>query len=138
MRNILKLTPYQASILADRPDCCIEQALRDECVVGTDGVPLTEEEEQSITQAIDRLHELLGEDLTQPRKITYKPRPIDVDLLTVIERAALLDCYEGSTIDRMVDEWHDDPLAISRLRRSMVSLHSKLQAVGLNPSPVWF
>ena len=28
-----------------------------------------------------------------------------MDLLTVIERAALLDCWEGSTIDRMVDEW---------------------------------
>jgi hypothetical protein len=137
MRNILKLTPYQASILADRPDCCIEQALRDECVVGTDGVPLTEEEEQCIRQAVARLPELLGETL-EPRKITYRPRPIDVDLLTVVERAALLDCWEGSTIDRMVYEWIDDPLAVSRLRRSMVALHGKLQAVGFNPSPVWF
>ena len=135
MPTFLKLTPYQASILADRPDCCIEQSLTDQ--VGTDGVPLTEEEEQSIRQAVARLPELLGETL-EPRKITYRPRPIDVDLLTVVERAALLDCWEGSTIDRMVDEWHDDPLAVSRLRRSMVSLRGKLQAVGFNPSPVWF
>lgn len=135
MRNILKLSPYQASILADRPECCVEQSLSDQ--VGTDGVPLTEEEQQSISQAVARLPELLGETL-EPRKITYKPRPIDVDLLTVVERAALMDCWEGSTIDRKLDEWWDDPLAVSRLRRSMVALHGKLQAVGFNPSPVWF
>ena len=135
MRNILKLTPYQASILADRPECCVEQSLTDQ--VGTDGVPLTEEEEQSIRQAVARLPELLGETY-EPGKTVYKPRPIDVDLLTWIERAALQDCYEGSTIDRMEDEWHDDPLAVSRLRRSMFALRGKLQAVGFNPSPVWF
>ena len=134
MRNILKLSPYQASILADRPEDCVEQSLSDQ--VGTDGVPLTDEQQQSIRQAVARLPELLGETYT-PTKIIYKPRPIDVDLLTVVERAALLDCYDGSTIDRMVDEW-DDPLAVSRLRRSMVALHGKLQAVGFNPSPVWF
>ena len=134
MRNILKLSPYQASILADRPECCVEQSLTDQ--VGTDGVPLTEEEEQSIRQAVARLPELLGETY-EPGKTVYKPRPIDVDLLTWIERAALQDCYEGSTIDRMVDEW-DDPLAVSRLRRSMFALRGKLQAVGFNPSPVWF
>jgi len=134
MRNILKLSPYQASILADRPECCVEQCLTD--TVGNDGEPLTEQQQQSIRQAVARLPELLGETYT-PGKVTYKPRPIDVDLLTVIERAALLDCWEGSTIDRMVDEW-DDPLAVSRLRRSMVALHDKLQAVGFNPSPVWF
>ena len=136
MPNILKLSPYQASILADRPECCIEQSLTDQ--VGTDGVPLTKEEEQSIRQAVARQPELLGETYG-PGEITYKPRPIDVDLLTDIERAALLDCYEGSTIDRMEDEWHDEPLAVSRLRRSKVSLHGKLQAVGFNPSsPCWF
>ena len=134
MKNVLKLTPYQASILADRPECCVEQCLTD--TVGNDGEPLTEQQQQSIRQAVARLPELLGETYT-PGKVTYKPRPIDVDLLTVIERAALLDCWEGSTIDRMVDEW-DDPLAVSRLRRSMVALHDKLQAVGFNPSPVWF
>ena len=131
MRNILKLTPYQASILADRPDDCIEQCLFDQVV------PLTEEEEQSIRQAVARLPELLGETYTQG-EITYRPRPIDVDLLTDFERAALLDCWEGSTIDRMEDEWHDDPLAVSRLKRSMVALHGKLQAAGFNPSRVWF
>ena len=131
MRNILKLSPYQASILADRPEECVEQCLFDQVV------PLTKEEEQSIRQAVARLPELLGETYT-PGKITYRPRPIDVDLLTDIERAALLDCWEGSTIDRMEDEWHDDPLAVSRLKRSMVALHGKLQAVGFNPSPVWF
>ena len=136
MPNILKLSPYQASILADRPECCVEQSLTDQ--VGTDGVPLTEEQQQSIRQAVARLPELLGETYT-PTKIIYKPRPIDVDLLTVIERAALLDCWEGSTIDRMTDEWHDDPLAVSRLKRSLVALHGKLQAVGFNPSsPCWF
>ena len=135
MRNILKLSPYQASILADRPECCVEQCLTD--TVGNDGEPLTEQQQQSISQAVARLPELLGETYT-PGKVTYKPRPIDVDLLTDIERAALLDCWEGSTIDRMVDEWIDDPLAVSRLRRSMVALHGKLQAVGFNPSPVWF
>ena len=135
MRNILKLSPYQASILADRPECCVEQSLTD--LVGTDGVPLTDEQQQSIRQAVARLPELLGETYT-PTKIIYKPRPIDVDLLTVVERAALLDCWEGSTIDRMEDEWHDDPLAVSRLRRSMFALRGKLQAVGFNPSPVWF
>ena len=131
MKNILKLTPYQASILADRPECCVEQSLFDQVV------PLTKEDEQSIRQAVARLPELLGETYG-PSKITYKPRPIDVDLLTVAERAALLDCWEGSTIDRMTDEWIDDPLAVSRLRKSMVALHGKLQAVGFNPSPVWF
>ena len=135
MRNILKLTPYQASILADRPEDCVEQSLSDQ--VGTDGVPLTDEQQQSIRQAVARLPELLGETY-EPGKTVYRPRPIDVDLLTNIERAALLDCWEGSTIDRMVDEWIDDPLAVSRLRRSMVALHGKLQAVGFNPSPVWF
>ena len=135
MRNILKLSPYQASILADRPECCVEQCLTD--TVGNDGEPLTEQQQQSISQAVARLPELLGETYT-PGKVTYKPRPIDVDLLTDIERAALLDCWEGSTIDRMTDEWIDDPLAVSRLRRSMVALHGKLQAVGFSPSPVWF
>ena len=135
MPNILKLSPYQASILADRPECCVEQSLTDQ--VGTDGVPLTEEQQQSIRQAVARLPELLGETYTST-EIIYKPRPIDVDLLTAVERAALLDCYEGSTIDRMEDEWHDDPLAVSRLRRSMVALHDKLQAAGFNPSRVWF
>lgn len=135
MRNILKLTPYQASILADRPEECVEQCLTD--TIGKDGEPLTEQQQQSISRAVARLPELLGETYT-PGKITYRPRPIDVDLLTDIERAALLDCWEGSTIDRMEDEWHDDPLAVSRLRRSMVALHGKLQAVGFNPSPVWF
>lgn len=135
MKNILKLTPYQASILADRPEECVEQSLSDQ--VGTDGVPLTDEQRQSISQAVAKLGELLGETYT-PGKITYRPRPIDVDLLTSIERAALLDCWEGSTIDRMEDEWIDDPLAVSRLKRSMVSLRGKLQAVGFNPSPVWF
>ena len=113
MKNVLKLTPYQASILADRPECCVEQCLTD--MVGNDGEPLTEQQQQSISQAVARLPELLGETYT-PGKVTYKPRPIDVDLLTVIERAALLDCWEGSTIDRMVDEWIDDPLAVSRLK----------------------
>lgn len=135
MRNILKLTPYQASILADRPEECVEQSLSD--LVGTDGVPLTDEQRQSISQAVARLPELLGETYTATKTV-YKPRPIDVDLLTVVERAALLDCWEGSTIDRMTDEWIDDPLAVSRLKRSMVALHGKLQAVGFNPSPVWF
>ena len=135
MRNILKLTPYQASILADRPEECVEQCLTD--TIGKDGEPLTEQQQQSISRAVARLPELLGETYT-PGKITYRPRPIDVDLLTDIERAALLDCWEGSSIDRMEDEWHDDPLAVSRLRRSMVALHGKLQAVGFNPSPVWF
>ena len=135
MKNVLKLTPYQASILADRPEDCVEQSLSDQ--VGTDGVPLTDEQQQSIRQAVARLPELLGETY-EPGKTVYRPRPIDVDLLTNIERAALLDCWEGSTIDRMEDEWHDDPLAVSRLRRSMVALHDKLQAVGFNPSPVWF
>ena len=131
MPNILKLSPYQASILADRPEDCVEQSLFDQVV------PLTKEEEQSIRQAVARLTELLGETYT-PGKITYRPRPIDVDLLTDFERAALLDCWEGSTIDRMEDEWHDDPLAVSRLKRSMVALHGKLQAAGFNPSRVWF
>ena len=135
MRNILKLSPYQASILADRPEECVEQCLTD--TIGNDGEPLTEQQQQSISRAVARLPELLGETYT-PGKITYRPRPIDVDLLTDIERAALLDCWEGSTIDRMTDEWIDDPLAVSRLRRSMVALHGKLQAVGFNPSPVWF
>ena len=135
MRNILKLTPYQASILADRPEDCVEQSLSDQ--VGTDGVPLTDEQQQSIRQAVARLPELLGETY-EPSKTVYRPRPIDVDLLTKIERAALMDCWEGSTIDRMVDEWIDDPLAVSRLKRSMVALHGKLQAVGFTPSPVWF
>ena len=135
MPNILKLSPYQASILADRPEECVEQCLTD--TIGNDGEPLTEQQQQSISRAVARLPELLGETYT-PGKITYRPRPIDVDLLTDIERAALLDCWEGSTIDRMEDEWHDDPLAVSRLRRSMVALHGKLQAVGFNPSPVWF
>ena len=135
MRNILKLSPYQASILADRPEDCVEQSLSDQ--VGTDGVPLTDEQQQSIRQAVARLPELLGETYTST-EIIYKPRPIDVDLLTWFERAALQDCYEGSTIDRMADEWHDDPLAVSRLRRSMVALHDKLQAAGFNPSRVWF
>ena len=135
MRNILKLTPYQASILADRPEDCVEQSLSDQ--VGTDGVPLTDEQQQSIRQAVARLPELLGETY-EPGKTVYRPRPIDVDLLTNIERAALLDCWEGSTIDRMVDEWIDDPLAVGRLRRSMIALRGKLQAVGFTPSPVWF
>lgn len=135
MRNILKLSPYQASILADRPECCVEQCLTD--LVGNDGEPLTEQQQQSISQAVAKLPELLGETYTAG-KVTYRPRPIDVDLLTNIERAALLDCWEGSTIDRMVDEWIDDPLAVSRLKRSMVALRGKLQAVGFNPSPVWF
>ena len=38
MPNILKLSPHQASILADRPECCVEQSLTDQ--VGTDGVPV--------------------------------------------------------------------------------------------------
>ena len=135
MPNILKLSPYQASILADRPECCVEQCLTD--TIGNDGEPLTEQQQQSISRAVARLPELLGETY-EPDKTVYRPRPIDVDLLTDIERAALLDCWEGSTIDRMVDEWIDDPLAVSRLRRSMVALHGKLQAVGFNPSPVWF
>ena len=135
MRNILKLSPYQASILADRPEECVEQSLIDQ--VDQPGEPAPEAAHQAIRQAVARLPELLGETYG-PGKTVYKPRPIDVDLLTVIERAALLDCWEGSTIDRMTDEWIDDPLAVSRLRRSMVALHDKLQAVGFNPSPVWF
>lgn len=135
MRNILKLSPYQASILADRPEECVEQSLIDQ--VDQPGKPAPEAAHQVIRQAVARLHELLGETYT-PGKVTYKPRPLDVDLLTVAERAALLDCWEGSTIDRMTDEWIDDPLAVSRLRRSMVALHGKFQAVGFTPSPVWF
>ena len=134
MRNILKLSPYQASILADRPEECVEQSLIDQ--VDQPGEPAPEAAHQAIRQAVARLPELLGETYG-PGKTVYKPRPIDVDLLTVVERAALLDCWEGSTIDRMVDEW-DDPLAVSRLRRSMVALPDKLHAVGFNPSPVWF
>ena len=85
-----------------------------------------------------QVDQLQAELIACPDCTFYKPRPIDVDLLTWFERAALQDCYEGSTIDRMADEWHDDPLAVSRLRRSMEALHDKLQAVGFNPSPVWF
>jgi hypothetical protein len=136
MRNILKLTPYQASILADRPEECVEQSLIDQ--VDQPGKPAPESVHQAIRQAVARLPELLGETYT-PGKVTYRPRPIDVDLLTNIERAALLDCWEGSTIDRMTDEWIDDPLAVSRLKRSLVALHGKLPAVGFNPSfPCWF
>ena len=135
MPNILKLSPYQASILADRPDCCIEESLAN--AIAEPGVPLDDETVDSIAVEVASLKSRFGETY-EAGEYVYKPERINVSTLSNLGRLALMDCWEGSTIDRMVDEWIDDPLAVSRLRRSMVALHGKLQAVGFNPSPVWF
>ena len=135
MPNILKLTPYQASILADRPDCCIEESLAN--AIAEPGVPLDDETVDSIAVEVASLKSRFGETY-EAGEYVYKPERINVSTLSNLERLALQDCWEGSTIDRMTDEWIDDPLAVSRLRRSMVALRGKLQAVGFNPSPVWF
>ena len=135
MSTFLKLSPYQASILADRPDCCIEESLAN--AIAEPGVPLDDETVDSIAVEVASLKSRFGETYVAGEYV-YKPERIDVSTLSNLERLALMDCWEGSTIDRMTDEWIDDPLAVSRLRRSMVSLHSKLQAVGFSPSPVWF
>ena len=135
MPNILKLSPYQASILADRPDCCIEESLAN--AIAEPGVPLDDETVDSIAVEVASLKSRFGETY-EAGEYVYKPEQINVSTLSNLERLALQDCWEGSTIDRMTAEWIDDPLAVSRLRRSMVALHDKLQAVGFNPSPVWF
>jgi len=135
MPNILKLSPYQASILADRPDCCIEESLAN--AIAEPGVPLDDETADSIAFEVASLKRSFGETY-EAGEYVYKPERINVITLSNLGRLALMDCWEGSTIDRMTDEWIDDPLAVSRLRRSMVALRGKLQAVGFNPSPVWF
>ena len=135
MSTFLKLSPYQASILADRPDCCIEESLAQ--IVHPAGVPLDDETADSIAFEVASLKRSFGETY-EAGEYVYRPERINVSTLSDLGRLALMDCWEGSTIDRMTDEWHDDPLAVSRLRRSMVALHGKLQAVGFNSSPVWF
>ena len=135
MPNILKLSPYQASILADRPDCCIEESLAN--AIAEPGVPLDDETVDSIAVEVASLKSRFGETY-EAGEYVYKPERIDVSTLSNLGRLALMDCWEGSTIDRMTDEWHDDPLAVSRLRRSMLALRGKLQAAGFSPSPVWF
>ena len=124
LMNKITLTPAQAAFLDDRPGECVAECVRDR---------FPELDEDIVTSSVERIERHFGYDR---RKDTYKPEVIDLQRLSNIERAALLDFLEGSTVcgqlwDSMGME-RSQVLAYGRAKRTCHAIVNKFRAAGLN------
>ena len=125
--RFLKLSGYQASILEDRPDCCIVEALEN---LVKDGVlKLSDEEIESEIASVKAMFKC-------DAKGQIKPVTIDTYRLTLAQRRVLEDCFSGSTVcGQMAEPLNPSEAAAYRNAvRSMHIIARKFSEVGLNSS----
>ena len=120
----IKLTPAQAAFLDDRPGECVAECVHDR-FPGIDP--------DDAATAVENVETLFG---WNPRRGTYKPEVIDLQRLSNVEKAALLDFLEGSTVcgqlwDSMYME-SSQALAYARAKRTCHAIVDKFRAAGLN------
>lgn len=133
--NLLKLTPFQTWILADRPEDCLEQNLEEYYS------ELSTEKASNIVGSVTAMLRTRYHNPTDKGKehLGYLASTIDVDQLTEHQRYVLEDMYSGSTICAQVWHLRDDPdprerLIYAHCNRSIHILCRKFEAAGLDAS----
>jgi len=120
----IKLTPAQAAFLDDRPGECVAECVHDR-FPGIDP--------DDAATAVENVETLFG---WNPRRGTYKPEVIDLQRLSNVEKAALVDFLEGSTVcGQLWDSMHmerSQALAYARAKRTLYAIVDKFRAAGLN------
>ena len=127
MNTVIKLTPFQASFLDDRPG---------ECVVDCMSQIFPAASDDDLCKASDKIEQFFGRNLKNYKE-TYKPRPIDVSQLSELERETLIDYLQGSTVCGCLLDLKDyggksEALAYYRAKRTLHVLVEKFRSCGLN------
>lgn len=130
-KRFLKLSPFQTFVLADRPEDCLEENLREQVKDGY----LPHLTEKQISSEVNALKDLFRYSSGKGYE-GYLASTIDTYTLTVHQRAVLEDCFSGSTICGRVSHLWDSPDAKERAlyyssKRSIHIIARKFDAVGL-------
>ena len=130
-KRLLKLSPFQTFVLADRPEECLEENLREQVKDGY----LPHLTEKQISSEVNALKGLFRYSSGKGYE-GYLASTIDTYTLTVHQRAVLEDCFSGSTICGRVSHLWDSPDAKERAlyyssNRSIHIIARKFDEVGL-------
>ena len=126
--SVITLTRAQAEFLDDRPGECVVECMSAKFPQATD---------DELCNASDKIEAFFGYSYgRETQEIAYKPKPIDVDQLSELERETLLDYLQGSTVcGQLWDSLGMDRaahLAYGRAKRTLTILVDKFQSAGLN------
>ena len=99
--RFIKLTPFQTWLLADRPEDCLEENLREQ------NPELSEEKLRLVVWSVTRLFRYSRD--TSKGHLGYLASTIDVYALSRHQRDVLEDCFSGSTVCCQVAHLHDNP-----------------------------
>ena len=132
--RFLKLSPFQAFVLADRPDDCLWEHLR-EAVEDGDLPHLTEDQIISAVESVKALFRYSD----GKGYCGYLASTIDTYKLTIHQRYILEDCFSGSTVCGSVAHLMDSDDAKERAlhfsaKRAVHIIARKFSEVGLESS----
>lgn len=127
----LKLTAYQTCLLADRPEDCLEENLREQ------NPELNREQSWGVVNSVTRLFRI--SDDPRINGYSYLASTIDTYTLSLLQRSVLEDCFSGSTVCGQVSHLWDSPFATERAlyqsaKRSVHIIADKFRRVGLESS----
>ena len=122
----IKLTPFQTWLLADRPEDCLVENLREQLP------SLSEELAWDLVGSVTRLFRYKSGKGHQG----YVASTIDTYMLTIHQRGILEDCFSGSTVCGQVAHLSDDPDPKERAiywsaHRAVHIIAEKFRKVGL-------
>lgn len=126
LMTTIKLTSAQAAFLEDRPGECVA-----ECV----GELFPSLDDDDISQQVESVRRYFG---YNPRTGDCKPEVIQVQRLSNVEKAALLDFLQGSTVCGALHDMvgfepgPQQALAYARAKRTCHAIVDKFRAAGLN------
>lgn len=128
-KRFLKLSATQNRILADRPDDCLEENLREQ------NPELSEEQVRELVGSVTGLFRYKS----GKGHLDYVASTIDVYTLSLLQRSVLEDCFSGSTVCGQVAHLFDDPdpkerLVYANAKRSIHTIARKFREVGLHVS----
>ena len=125
----IKLSPFQTWLLADRPEECLEENLREQ------NPELSEELVRALVGSVTGLFRYKS----GKGHLGYVASTIDTYRLTIHQRAILEDVFSGSTVCGQVSHLWDSPFATERAlcqsaKRSVHIIADKFRRVGLESS----